>query len=78
MKGSSLTAATRCRTDNGRSPLGTSGLTLHDRLTAISNSLDRVSKREGLPKLLVRLQTLLQRILTETAALGPEVRVAYR
>jgi hypothetical protein len=34
-------------TDDGPPPLAASGLQLHDRLTAISNSLDRVAKKGG-------------------------------
>lgn len=32
-------------TDDGRPPLAASGLKLHDRLTAIADSLERVEKR---------------------------------
>ncbi len=34
-------------TDDGRPPLGASGLKLHDRLTQISDSLSRVEKKRG-------------------------------
>ncbi len=37
-------------TDDGRPPLAASGLTLHDRLTAISDSLERVEKRGPCPR----------------------------
>ena len=37
-------------TDDGRPPLAASGLKLHDRLTAISDSLARVEKRGACPK----------------------------
>jgi hypothetical protein len=37
-------------TDDGRPPLDASGLTLHDRLTAITASLDRVEKRGACPR----------------------------
>lgn len=37
-------------TDDGRPPLDASGLKLHDRLTAITASLDRVEKRGACPK----------------------------
>jgi hypothetical protein len=37
-------------TDDGRPPLAASGLKLHDRLTAISDSLERVEKRGACPK----------------------------
>jgi hypothetical protein len=34
-------------TDDGRPPLGAAGLRLHDRLTAIQGSLDRVARKRG-------------------------------
>src|SRR5947208_10713793 len=37
-------------TDDGRPPLAASGLTLHDRLTAIADSLERVEKRGPCPR----------------------------
>jgi hypothetical protein len=37
-------------TDDGRPPLAASGLKLHDRLTAISDSLERVEKRGPSPR----------------------------
>jgi hypothetical protein len=37
-------------TDDGRPPLAASGLKLHDRLTAISDSLERVAQRGACPK----------------------------
>jgi hypothetical protein len=37
-------------TDDGRPPLDASGLTLHDRLTAITASLERVEKRGPCPR----------------------------
>ena len=37
-------------TDDGRPPLAASGLKLHNRLTAISDSLERVAKRGACPK----------------------------
>lgn len=66
-------------TDDGRPPLVASGLRLHDRLTQIAASLDRVEAGLGtLPKRLDRLRQLLQRGLVETAAWWPGVRQAYR
>jgi hypothetical protein len=38
-------------TDDGRPPLAAAGLQLHDRLTAIAQSLERVEKRGPYPKL---------------------------
>jgi hypothetical protein len=37
-------------TDDGRPPLEASGLKLHDRLTAITASLERVEKRGPCPR----------------------------
>jgi hypothetical protein len=37
-------------TDDGRPPLAAAGLQLHDRLTAIAQSLERVEKRGPCPK----------------------------
>jgi hypothetical protein len=52
---------------------------LHERLEAIAASLDRVLARAGtLPVGLKKLRQLLRRGLEETAALWPEVQVAYR
>jgi hypothetical protein len=66
-------------TDDGRPPLSAPGLVLHERLEAITASLDRVAARAGtLPGGLKRLRQLLRRGLEETAALWPVVRVAYR
>ena len=59
-------------TDDGLPPLAASGLKLHDRLSRIAASLDRVAARAGsLPGGLKRLQQLLRRGLEETAALVP-------
>src|SRR4051795_1136417 len=66
-------------TDDGLPPLAAAGLKLHDRLSAIAASLDRVAARAGsLPGGLKRLQQLLRRGLEETAALSPPVREAYK
>ena len=66
-------------TDDGRPPLAAPGLLLHERLEAIAASLDRVAVRlQALPMGLRRLRQLLRRGLEETAALWPEVQVAYR
>jgi hypothetical protein len=66
-------------TDDGRPPLAASGLELHQRLSAIASSLDRVAALAGeLPGGLKRLRQLLRRGLEETAALWPAVREAYR
>jgi hypothetical protein len=66
-------------TDDGLPPLAGAGLKLHDRLSRIAASLDRVTKLAGgLPGGLKRLQHLLRRGLEETAALWPPVREAFR
>jgi hypothetical protein len=66
-------------TDDGLPPLATAGLKLHDRLSRIAASLDRVAARAGgLSVGLKRLQHLLRRGLEETAALWPPVREAYK
>ena len=67
-------------TDDRLPPLGESGLLLHDRLSRISASLDRLIQRLGgdrLPRGLLQLQRLLKRGLEETAELWPQVREAY-
>jgi hypothetical protein len=65
-------------TDDGLPPLSASGLKLHDRLSRIAASLDRVAARAGdLPGGLVRLRQLLRRGLEETAELFPAVRESY-
>ena len=66
-------------TDDGLPPLAASGLKLHQRLEQIAASLDRVQVKAGtLPGGLARLRQLLRKGLHETAALWPEIRVAYR
>jgi hypothetical protein len=66
-------------TDDGLPPLAASGLLLHERLSGIAASLDRVAARAGgLPGGLERLRRLLRQGLEGTAALWPAVRVAYR
>jgi hypothetical protein len=66
-------------TDDGLPPLAASGLKLHQRLEQIAASLDQVQAQAGtLPGGLGKLRQLLRKGLQETAALWPEVRVAYR
>jgi hypothetical protein len=66
-------------TDDGLPPLSASGLKLHDRLSRIAASLDRVASRAGdLPGGLARLRQVLRRGLEETAALFPAVRESYK
>src|SRR5262249_45168171 len=66
-------------TDDGLPPLAASGLKLHQRLEQIAASLDRVQVKAGtLPGGLARLRQLPRKGLHETAALWPEIRVAYR
>jgi hypothetical protein len=66
-------------TDDGRPPLAASGLKLHERLTRVVASLDRVAIKIGrLPRGLGKLRRLLRRGLEETATLWPPVRATYR
>jgi mutator family transposase len=66
-------------TDDGLPPLSGAGLKLHDRLSRIAASLDRVAALAGgLPGGVKRLQALLRRGLEETAALWPAVREAFQ
>ena len=66
-------------TDDGLPPLAGAGLKLHDRLSDVAASLDRVvSSAGGLPGGLKRLQDLLRRGLEETAGLWPAVREAFK
>jgi hypothetical protein len=66
-------------TDDGLPPLAGAGLKLHDRLSRIATSLDRVAALAGkLPGGLKRLHHLLRRGLEETAALWPPVREAFK
>jgi hypothetical protein len=65
-------------TDDGLPPVSGAGLKLHERLSRIAASLDRVAASAGvLPGGLKRLQSLLQRGLEETADLWPPVREAF-
>lgn len=65
-------------TDDGRPPLAASGLKLHERLSTIAASLDRVASKAGrLPQGLASLRRLLRRGLEKTAALWPPVRASY-
>jgi hypothetical protein len=43
-------AVRRARTDDGRPRLAASGLTLHNRLSTIAESLERVEKRRACPR----------------------------
>jgi hypothetical protein len=66
-------------TDDRRPPLAASGLKLHERLTQIAASLDRVTAKAGrLPRGLGKLRQLLRRGLEQTALLWPAVRASYR
>jgi hypothetical protein len=66
-------------TDDGLPPLAASGLKLHDRLSGIAASLDRVAAKAGdWPGGLARLRQLLRRGLEETADLFPAVRESYK
>jgi hypothetical protein len=66
-------------TDDGRPPLVAAGLRLHERLSQIAASLDRVATKAGrLPRGLERLRRLLRRGLEQTAGLWSPVRATYR
>jgi hypothetical protein len=66
-------------TDDGRPPLAASGLKLHERLTKILASLDRVASRAArLPRGLENLRRLLRRGREQTESLWPAVRATYR
>jgi hypothetical protein len=66
-------------TDDGLPPLSASGLKLHQRLSLIVTSLNRVfDKAEDLPDGLKRLRHLLSHGLNETASLWPPVKAAYQ
>jgi hypothetical protein len=64
-------------TDDGRPPLEASGLKLHDRLSGITASLERVAQKRELPKELQRLKRLIDGGLEATAALWPALRVVF-
>jgi hypothetical protein len=64
-------------TDDGRPPLEASGLKLHERLSDIAASVDRVGRQQELPKELQRLRKLLADGLQATAALWPVLRLVY-
>jgi hypothetical protein len=64
-------------TDDGRPPLVASGLKLHERLSAILASVERLPQQEKLPQELVRLRELLRKGLEQTAPLWPEVREGF-
>ncbi|GHO72213.1 hypothetical protein KSC_111050 [Ktedonobacter sp. SOSP1-52] len=65
-------------TDDGHPPLSAAGLKLHERLTLIAASLERVAQKRGLPTALERLHHLLTKGLTTTADLWPDVQAGYQ
>lgn len=65
-------------TDDGHPPLSAPGLKLHERLTLITASLERVAQKRGLPTALELLHRLLTKGLTTTADLWPDVQAGYR
>src|SRR5512142_2902383 len=65
-------------TDDGLPPLVASGLRLHERLSRIAASLDRMAAINDLPGGLKRLRQLLRRGVEETASLWPPVRECYK
>jgi hypothetical protein len=64
-------------TDDGHLPLSAPGIKLHERLTLIAASLERVAQKRDLPTALERLHRLLTKGLTTTAALWPDVQAGY-
>ena len=62
-------------TDDGRPPLAASGLLLHERLSAIAASIDRL--RGQLPKELARLRQLLGKGLEQTRQTWPAVEQGF-
>ncbi len=64
-------------TDDGHPPLAAPGLKLHERLTLITASLERVAKKGNLPTELESLYRLLTKGLTATAILWPDVQAGY-
>jgi hypothetical protein len=62
-------------TDDGRPPLAASGLKLHERLSAIAASIDRL--RGELPRELARLRQLLAKGLGQTQATWPAVEQGF-
>ena len=63
-------------TDDGRPPLDASGLELHDRLSAIAQSLTGPRKR-GSAATVDQLRALLRKGLDQTDALWPDARGAF-
>src|SRR6266849_6230451 len=64
-------------TDDGRSPLQASGLTLYDRITQVSDSIARVQEKK-LPPALKLVQQLLTKGMKATTTLWPPLQSAYR
>jgi hypothetical protein len=64
-------------TDDGRSPLDSSGLKLHERIKQISNSIERGPRKKSLPPSLKQLHQLLGKGLQATASHWPPLQRAY-
>ncbi len=64
-------------TDDGHPPLAAPGLKLHERLSLIAGSLERVSQGGDLPSSLDKLHRLLTKGIAATEQLWPEVQAGY-
>lgn len=64
-------------TQDGRPPLETPGLKLQEHLSAIEQSVERMSSQGALPKPLVKLKQLLSTGLEQTAPFWQPIRLAY-
>ncbi|MDR9894512.1 transposase [Aetokthonos hydrillicola Thurmond2011] len=64
-------------TSDGRPPLDASGLKLQERLSLIEDSLERLAKKGGLPKPLIKLKQIVAKGLEKTASLFTPISVAY-
>jgi hypothetical protein len=65
-------------TDDGRPPMDSAGLVLHQRLQAIASSLDRLPCQAALPRELTRLRQLIGKGLTQTEELWPAVAEGFK
>lgn len=65
-------------TDDGRPPLDSAGLKLHERLSAVLASLDRLRPRGELPRELRQLRQILKRGLAQTEPLWPAVEEGFK
>jgi hypothetical protein len=64
-------------TDDGHPPLAAPGLKLHERLSLIAGSLERVAQGGDLPPSLDKLHRLLTKGIAATELLWPDVQAGY-